>query len=228
MNPMNESSILKTNINSKSNIKVLTNLTYLSIKRFFDIIISVTGLIVLSPIFLLIAILIKLEDQGKVFHIQERIGKNGKNFQLYKFRSMIHNADEVLNELLKDPEVAKEYKKHMKLIPDPRITKIGSFIRKTSLDELPQLLNVLKGNMSLIGNRPYLPREREDIGIYYSEIIKTKPGITGYWQTSGRSNLSFKERCKLESFYSNNMSFKMDLKIFFLTFYVVLFKKGAE
>ena len=116
----------------------------------------------------------------------------------------------------------------MKLKNDPRITNVGKFIRKTSIDELPQLINVLKGDMSLIGNRPYLPREKEDMSTFYNDIIKTKPGITGYWQVSGRSNVTFEERCKLESYYSNNFNFLLDLKIFFLTFYVVIFSKGAE
>ena len=159
---------------------------------------------------------------------QERIGKNGETFKLYKFRSMVKNADQILMEMLKDPELEKEYKKNMKLHNDPRITKIGKFLRKTSIDELPQLINVLKGEMSLIGNRPYLPREKDDIGEYYQDIIKTKPGITGYWQVNGRSSLSFNDRCKLESHYSNNVTLALDLKIFFLTFYVVLTGKGAE
>jgi undecaprenyl-phosphate galactose phosphotransferase len=141
---------------------------------------------------------------------------------------MVPNADEVLKELLKDPKIKKEYKKNMKLKNDPRITKIGKVIRKTSIDELPQLVNVLKGEMSLIGNRPYLPREIDDMGEYYDEIIKTKPGITGYWQVSGRSKISFEDRCKLESYYSNNLNLLLDIKIFFLTFYVVFKNEGAE
>lgn len=227
---MNETSILKekTSIDVKVITKQISNVIYIGIKRLIDILISLIGLIILSPLFLIIIILIKQEDQGHAFFVQERIGKNGKNFKFYKFRSMITNADEVLIEMIKDPKIEKEYKKNMKLSNDPRITKIGLFIRKTSIDELPQLINVLIGNMSLIGNRPYLPREKSDMGKYYDDIIKTKPGITGYWQVSGRSKISFKDRCKLESYYSNNMNFLLDVKIFFKTFYVVLLGKGAE
>lgn len=227
---MNISSTLKVGLSTdiKEIPKRIRKVLFLIFKRTFDLVGSIVGLIILFPVFIIITILIKREDKGRAIFTQERIGKNGKIFKLYKFRSMVSNADDILAEMLKDPKIAKEYKKNMKLPNDPRITKIGSLIRKTSLDELPQLINVFLGNMSLIGNRPYLPREKKDMSIYYEEIIKTKPGITGYWQVSGRSNISFKERCKLESFYSNNMNFKLDVKIFFLTFYVVITKKGAE
>lgn len=231
---MNESSIvnIKDGLEIRPIIKKetrqITKNAYLTIKRFFDIISSIIGLIITFPIFIIVAILIKKEDNGEVFLVQKRIGKHGKEFNLYKFRSMVKNADEILANMLKDPKLKQEYKKNMKFKNDPRITKIGRFIRKTSIDELPQLLNVLIGNMSLIGNRPYLPREKEDMGEYYNDIIKTKPGITGYWQTSGRSKISFQDRCKLESYYSNNMNLKLDTKIFFKTFEVVLFGRGAE
>ena len=227
---MNTSSILKlgTNTYIKEIPKIIKSTLYLVIKRLFDLFASTIGIIILLPVFIIIIFLIKKEDKGSAFFTQERIGKNGKLFRLYKFRSMVHNADDILYEMLKDPEISREYKKNMKLPNDPRITKIGKFIRKTSLDELPQLINVFLGHMSLIGNRPYLPREKDDMGIFYEDIIKTKPGITGYWQVNGRSNLSFEQRCELESFYSNNMNFLLDIIIFFLTIYVVLTKKGAE
>lgn len=226
---MNESSILSIETKSTEEIiKRIKRKTYLFTKRLFDIIISLIGLIILSPLFIIIICLIKKEDRGQAIFSQERIGQNGKIFKLYKFRSMVNNADKILEELLKDPKIKREYKKKMKLSNDPRITKIGSLLRKTSIDELPQLINVLKGDMSLIGNRPYLPREKEEMAHFYQEIIKTKPGITGYWQVNGRSETTFTERCRLESFYSKNMSLKLDLKIFFLTFYVVLARKGAE
>lgn len=228
---MNESSAinLKQNVESRLISKTITKRIYLIFKRVFDIICSLIGIILTSPIFLIVGILIRLEDGGAPIFKQERIGKNGKIFKCYKFRSMIKNADEILfNTLEVNKILAAEYKKNKKLKNDPRITKVGKFIRKTSIDELPQLINVLKGNMSLIGNRPYLPREKEDMGLYYDEIIKSRPGITGYWQTSGRSELDFEDRLKLESFYSKHMSLKMDIKIFFLTFYVVLKGRGAE
>lgn len=141
---------------------------------------------------------------------------------------MVTNADKVLEEMLKDENIRNEYKKKMKLANDPRITKIGNILRKTSLDEVPQLFNVLKGDMSLIGNRPYLPREKDDMTIYYKQIIKTKPGISGYWQVNGRSNTTFEERLILESYYSNNVNFLFDLKIFLKTFIVVFSRNGAE
>lgn len=203
---------------------------YLVIKRTFDIICGLIGVLILIPISIIIKIIyICNKDFSPIFFTQNRIGKNGKEFKFYKYRSMVANADEVLFRMLKeDKEIAKEYKKNKKLKNDPRITKVGEFLRKTSLDELPQLINVLKGDMSIIGNRPYLPREKEDMGEYYDDIVKTKPGITGYWQVSGRSDLSFKKRLELEQFYSNQISLKLDIKIFFKTFQVVFLKKGAK
>lgn len=205
-------------------IKKETKYFYFFCKRTIDIIFSIVGLIFFIPIALIIKVAYMLTgDFHKIFFIQERIGLNGKHFKFYKFRTMVPNADEILFELLKkDKKLAKEYKENKKLKNDPRITKIGKIIRKTSIDELPQLLNILKGDMSLIGNRPYLPREKEDMGDYYDDIIKTKPGLTGYWQTSGRSNVSFAKRLELEQYYSNNCSLMFDIKIFFKTFIVVL------
>lgn len=216
----------KTTITDNANN--ISKYLYLGIKRIFDILVALIGLIISSPIFLIIAIAIKLEDGRKVLLVQNRIGKDGKEFRFYKFQSMVENADDILMEMLKDPKINKEYKKSMKLENDPRITKVGAFIRKTSLDELPQLINILKGDMSFIGNRPYLPREKDDMKEHYNEIIKTKPGLTGYWQTHGRSSVTFEDRLKLESYYSTNCNLKMDIKLFFLTFKVVLFKIGAE
>ena len=203
---------------------------YLGVKRIFDIALSLVGCLFLLPIALIVKISYILNnDYESIFFSQDRIGKNEKTFKLYKFRSMVVNADKVLEELLKnDKEARKEYKLNKKLKNDPRITKMGKILRKTSLDELPQLINVLRGDMSLIGNRPYLPREKEDMGIYYDTILKTKPGLTGYWQVSGRSNTTFEERLKLEEYYSNHAGLKMDIKILFKTVYVVLFHKGAE
>ena len=203
---------------------------YLGVKRLFDIVLSLIGCIFLLPIALIVKISYILNnDYESIFFSQDRIGKNGKTFKFYKFRSMVVNADEVLKELLKnDKDARKEYKLNKKFKNDPRITKMGKILRITSLDELPQLVNVLKGDMSLIGNRPYLPREKEDMGESFETIVKTKPGITGYWQVNGRSNTTFEERLKLEEYYSNHASLKMDIKILFKTVYVVLFHKGAE
>ena len=203
---------------------------YLFIKRLFDIICGLLGCILILPI----AIVVKIayvcdKDFSSIFYSQIRIGKNGKKFKLYKFRSMVPNADEILFKTLEiDKVAAEEYRKNKKFKNDPRITKVGRVMRKLSIDELPQLINILKGDMSMIGNRPYLPRERDDMGEYYKDIIKTKPGLTGYWQVNGRSDTTFNERLKLESFYSNHNSLVLDIKIFFKTFQVVLFGKGAK
>lgn len=200
----------------------LSKRAYFIIKRAFDVFASLLGLIVLSPLLLLTIIAIRLDSKGKAIFTQERIGLNGKLFKLYKFRSMVTNADEILKDILsKDDVLALEYRVNKKFKNDPRITRVGKIIRKLSIDELPQLLNVLKGDMSLIGNRPYLPREIDDMRPYYEKIVSTKPGITGLWQTSGRSNTTFKTRCKLESDYSENASLTMDIQIFFKTFIVV-------
>lgn len=226
-------------MNSNANVLASEDITvffkvkrviYLSLKRVFDILMSIIGLLLLIPIAIFIKIAYMLNgDFHSIFFVQERIGKNGKLFKFYKFRSMVPNADEILFRTLEiDKIMAEEYKKNKKLKNDPRITKVGRFIRKTSLDELPQFINVFLGDMSLIGNRPYLPREKNDMGTYYEDIIKTKPGLTGYWQVSGRSNTTFKERLKFEQEYSKCAGLRLDIKIFFKTFSVVLFRKGAD
>lgn len=203
---------------------------YLFIKRLFDIVCGLLGCILILPI----AIVVKIayvcdKDFSSIFYSQIRIGKNGKKFKMYKFRSMVPNVDEILFKTLEiDKVAAEEYRKNKKFKNDPRITKVGRVMRKLSIDELPQLINILKGDMSMIGNRPYLPREKDDMGEYYKDIIKTKPGLTGYWQVNGRSDTTFNERLKLESFYSNHNSLVLDIKIFFKTFQVVLFGKGAK
>lgn len=222
---MEESVVELNKIMSKS----LSKYMYLFLKRVFDIICSLIGCLFLIPITLIIKISYILSGDFKsIFYTHERIGKNGKLFKLYKFRSMVPDADKVLEEILKDDNVREKYKKNMKLDDDPRITRVGKIIRKSSIDEMPQFFNVLKGDMSLIGNRPYLPREKSDMGKYYSDIIKSKPGITGYWQVNGRNDISFKQRLVLEKYYSNNQSLKMDINIFFKTFYVVICGRGAK
>ena len=216
-----------TNVKTKVSIG---KRTYVLLKRLFDIMVGLIGVVLLIPISIFVKIAYVLTGNfNSIFFCQERIGKDGKLFKLYKFQTMCPNADEILFKTLEiDLEAAREYKETKKLKNDPRITKAGKVMRKLSIDELPQLINVLKGDMSLIGNRPYLPREKDDMGLYYNNIVKTKPGITGYWQVNGRSNTTFKERLELESYYSKNCSLKMDIKIFFKTFEAVLFGKGAE
>lgn len=200
--------------------------TYLAFKRTCDIVGSLIGLMLL---FVPITIIVKIAyvctgDFAPIFYFQERIGKNGKKFKLYKYRSMVPNADAMLTELLKKDElIAKEYNLNKKLKNDPRITKVGKVIRKISIDELPQLINIFLGDMSFIGNRPYLPREKDDMGNFYKNIVESKPGLTGLWQTNGRSNTTFKTRCKMEANYSKDMSLLLDIKIFFKTF-IVIFK----
>ncbi len=218
------------NVTTLSPAKTLKKYLYLTIKRIFDIVVSLLGLLFLIPI----AIIVKLAyvftgDFTRIFFTQKRIGKHGKEFNFFKFRSMVKNADQVLFKMLEEnEELREEYKINKKLKNDPRITKVGKILRKTSLDELPQLINILLGHMSLIGNRPYLPREKEDMGEYFDDILKTKPGLTGYWQVSGRSNTTFNERLKLEKYYSDHCGLRMDIKIFFKTFYVVILRKGAD
>lgn len=204
---------------------------YIGIKRTIDVIGSLVGMVLLVPATIAIYIARKVlkEDDGPIFYTQLRIGKNGKQFKLYKFRSMCMNADEKLAEYLeKNEEAANEFKKYKKLKHDPRITKLGNVLRKTSLDEMPQFINVLKGDMSLVGPRPYLCREKEEIPKeYYNEIIQVRPGITGYWQVNGRSNTTYEERMNMELYYVDNCSLWLDIKIFFKTFIAVFKKEGA-
>lgn len=206
------------------------NIAFRITKRAIDILAGLVGTILLIPITVLVWFvrIIKKENTGPLFFEQLRIGKSGKQFRMYKYRSMCMNADETLKKYLEENEVArKEYKKYKKLKNDPRITKVGCFLRKTSLDEFPQFINVLKGDMSLVGPRPYLPREKEDMGEFYSSIIKVKPGITGPWQVRGRNKLKFEDRMKLDVEYVNNMSLKRDIKIVWKTIAKVIKKDGA-
>lgn len=206
------------------------NLVFRIIKRSIDIIAGIIGCVLLIPITILVWLvrLIKKENTGPLFYEQLRIGKNGKQFRMYKYRSMCMNADETLKKYLEENEDArKEYKKYKKLKNDPRITKVGCFLRRTSLDEFPQFINVLIGNMSLVGPRPYLPREKEDMGEYYFAITKVKPGITGPWQVRGRSKLEFEDRMKLDIEYVNNMSIRKDIRMVWKTITKVIKKDGA-
>ena len=206
-------------------------IAYRFIKRIIDIIGGLVGIVLLIPITIvlyLISIFSK-ENKGPIFYEQLRVGKNGKEFRIYKFRSMVMHADEKLWEYLNsNPEAKEEYKKNKKLREDPRITKTGKFLRKTSLDEFPQFINVIKGDMSLVGPRPYLYREKEDMGERYNEIIKVKPGVTGYWQVNGRSDVDFEERTRMDIEYIKNRNLWLDFKILVKTFLAVLFGKNAK
>lgn len=184
-------------------------------KRLIDIVGSLCGIILLSPLFLIVAILIKLEDpKGKVFFAQERNGRYPKTFKMYKFRSMVHNAEELLKDLMDRNEQTGPV---FKINDDPRITKVGKFIRKTSIDELPQLFNVLKGDMSLVGPRPPIPREVEQYNSYQMQRLAVKPGLTCIWQVSGRNNIGFDEWVEMDIEYIKTRNLWLDIKLIFKT-----------
>ena len=213
----------------KDSIKNQSKIFYFFCKRTIDIILSLIGIL----IFLIVAIIVKLSyiltgDFKSIIYIHERIGKDNKPFKMYKFRTMVYNSEEILNELLKDPKIAREWKKHYKLNNDPRITFIGKILRKTSIDELPQFINILKGDMSLIGPRPLLEEEVEQYKKNKKRLLSVRPGLTGYWACNGRSNCSPEERKKLELYYVDNCSIFLDIKIFFMTIIKVLSREGAK
>lgn len=202
---------------------------YLFIKRFFDIFVGLLGIIFLIPVSIIVKIInVCNKDFDSMFFCHTRIGKNGKEFKLYKFRSMVPNADDVLKELLKDPKYNDEWKRNQKFDNDPRITKIGKFLRKTSLDELPQFINVLKGDMSLIGPRPLVKGELDEHNGNHLIYESVRPGITGWWACNGRSSTTYDERLELEYYYVNNMSLILDIKCIIGTVKAVLFKTGAK
>lgn len=198
---------------------------YFFIKRYFDILISIVGIIILIPIAFIIKIIFLLnKDYNSIIYKQNRIGKNGKFIKIYKFRTMIPNAE---NYKFTDIQ-KKEFLENYKLENDPRITKIGNFLRKTSLDELPQFINIFKGEMSLVGPRPVILNELEKYGDKKKLFLSVTPGLTGYWQANGRSNTTYDERIKMELYYINNCSLLLDIKIIFKTIFVVLKKEGAK
>ena len=197
---------------------------YKIIKSIFDLLFSLIILIVGLPIFLIIASLIKLSSRGPIFYLQERIGKNKKTFNCIKFRTMHPEAEDMLENLItNDERLRKEFEQTHKLKNDPRITNIGKFLRKTSLDEIPQFLNVIKMEMSIIGPRPIVKKEIQKYGKSYIKVISIKPGITGLWQVSGRNNLSYKRRVILDCLYVDNISPLLDLRIIIRTFGVIFF-----
>ncbi|MFB6363159.1 sugar transferase [Paenibacillus elgii] len=222
----NESNVLESGGYDSSIVKVNEEKSsYLFAKRCMDILGAAVGLILIAPVFGVIAILIKMEDpKGPVFFKQRRVGKHETVFEMYKFRSMVSNAEELLDGLLSQNEVSG----HMfKMKDDPRITKVGRFIRKTSLDELPQLWNVLKGDMSLVGPRPPLPREVKEYTAYHRQRLQVTPGCTGLWQVSGRNQLGFEQMVELDIQYIASRSLLFDMKIIFKTMRVLLGSKDA-
>ncbi|RQN13720.1 sugar transferase [Clostridium perfringens] len=191
----------------------------------FDFISSLIGLIIFLPILIIISVAIKLDSKGPIVFGHIRIGKNGQEIKVYKFRSMVQNAQEVFNNFT--PEQKAEFNKNFKLENDPRITRVGSFLRKTSLDELPQLWNIIKGDMSVVGPRPIVKKEIIKYGDSFGKVFSVKPGLTGYWQANGRSDTTYDERVDMDLYYVDNRSLGLDFKILIQTFVSVIKKEGA-
>lgn len=194
-------------------------------KKSMDLILSFIGLILLIPVFLILAILVKLDSKGPVFYAHTRKGKNRSDIKIYKFRTMYSNSDEIFESF--SDEQKEEYYKNFKLDNDPRVTKVGDFLRRTSLDEIPQLINVLKGDLSLVGPRPIVEKEICKYGQYADKLFSVIPGITGYWQSHGRSDTSYDERIEMDMYYIDNRSILLDIKIMFKTVISVIKKEGA-
>lgn len=209
----------------KNNLAWYRNRIY---KRLFDLVLTIGGGLLISPFILLVALLVAVDNHGHVIFAHQRVGKNGRMFPCYKFQTMIPHAQEKLQEYLaENPEARKEWEASFKLTNDPRVTKLGAFLRKTSLDELPQLWNVIRGDMSLVGPRPIVEKEIERYGIYFREYAMVLPGITGMWQASGRSDTTYEERVAMDTWYVRNWSVWIDLMYLFKTFKAVFVGKGA-
>lgn len=198
---------------------------YLIVKRTIDILGALIGLVLLSPIFLIVAIAIKLDSKGPIIFGHTRKGLNGKDIKVYKFRTMYENSQEIFNNFTKEQK--EEFYKNFKLENDPRVTKIGDFLRRTSIDELPQLINILNGSMSIVGPRPIVQKEIDLYGDYANKLFSVVPGLTGYWQANGRSDTTYEERIKMDMYYIDNRGFWLDFKIIIKTFGSVLKGEGA-
>ena len=217
---------VSTNVDSKRFKLIIEK----GIKRLVDIIAGLAGTILLIPITICIYIAKEIlkENDGPIFYDQLRIGKDGKHFKLYKYRSMVIGADKILEEYLAENEEARiEFEQNQKLKNDPRITKLGNFIRKTSLDEFPQFINILKGDMSLVGPRPIVDREVELFGDKMKTVHSVRPGLTGYWAANGRSDTTYEQRVEMEAYYAENFSLLLDIKIILKTIKSVIKKEGA-
>ncbi len=224
-----DNEIIQEKINNKlTKIKIRHAISGF-IKRGIDLVAGVTGCLLLIPITLFVVISNALnKDNGPILFTQERIGKNGKVFKMYKFRTMVVGAEEILKKHIEEEtEIGKEYIEHKKIKNDPRITKVGKFLRATSLDEFPQFINVIKGQMSLVGPRPYLPMEKEDMAEYYNYIVQMKPGVTGPWQVAGRSDVEFDDRLEMDKEYCVRRGNRRDIRILFKTILKVVKKEGA-
>lgn len=214
-----------TLIKSKNNLSRWYNRWF---KFCFDMVLTVCGILFISPVLLILALLVLLDNRGHVLFTHRRVGKNGREFPCYKFQTMVADADEVLAEYLSEnAEARREWERSFKLADDPRVTRLGRFLRKTSLDELPQVFNVLKGEMSLVGPRPIVRAEVEKYGENIREYYMVRPGITGMWQTSGRSDTTYEERVRMDTWYVRNWSVWIDMKYLVKTFSAVMERKGA-
>lgn len=209
----------------KSRVKDENKKIYLVIKRIIDFMGALIGIILLSPVFLIVAILIKKDSKGPIVFGHIRKGLYGKDIKVYKFRTMYENSKEIFDNFTEEQK--KEFYVNFKLDNDPRITKIGDFLRKTSLDELPQLFNILKGDMSIVGPRPIVEDEIEKYGEYAKKLFSVLPGLTGYWQANGRSDTTYNERIEMDMYYIDNRSIALDFKIMFKTVISVIKKEGA-
>ena len=201
------------------------NIPYRIVKRTADVTLSAIAMVLLLPILAIIAIAIKLDSKGPEFFKHKRNGKDEKIIKIYKFRSMVDNAEDLIKKFT--PEQMKEYKENYKLSDDPRITKVGKILRKTSLDELPQLINIFKGDLSIIGPRPVVADELKKYGPNIDKFLSVTPGLTGFWAANGRSCTTYEQRMQMELFYVDNLSFKMDAKVFFKTIESVVSGRGA-
>lgn len=212
-------------INTMNGNSKVKSKAYLIAKRITDVLFSGIGLIILSPVFVIVAIAIKLDSKGPIFFKQDRVGKDEEFFSMYKFRSMVVNAEELKKALENQNEMSGPM---FKMKKDPRITRVGRFIRKTSIDELPQLVNVIKGDMSLVGPRPSLPKEVEQFEPWMKERLTVQPGITCFWQVMGRNSIPFEEWMKLDVKYVRERNYFLDIKLIFKTFFVLFGDDSAS
>ncbi|MBO5476571.1 MAG: sugar transferase [Clostridia bacterium] len=201
---------------------------YYFIKRILDVIISLIALVLISPLFLVVSLAIKKDSKGSVLYKHKRIGKNGKSIEVYKFRSMYQNSEQQLENLLKNSKIKDEWEENFKLKNDPRITKVGKFLRRTSLDELPQFFNVIKGDMSIVGPRPVVSDEIKKFGNDKEKILSVRPGLTGWWVCNRNEDTTYDERIQLELYYVDKQSFILDTKCFFKTINSLLKKEGEN
>lgn len=211
---------------SRDTVKQRYSLHYRIAKRVFDLVSSAIALVLVSPVMLLICLLIKLDSKGPAMFVHQRYGKEGKPLHMLKFRTMYENAQDMIAEFT--PEQRIEWESNFKLVDDPRITKVGRFLRKTSLDELPQLINILRGDMSVVGPRPIITEELEMYGDRKEKFLSAAPGLTGYWQAYARSDCSYEQRMEMELHYVDNANFWWDMKIIIVTFFAVIRGKGAR